>query len=69
MADINYKTKLGWLPDWPDFRDKTEEDNHISPKLSKLGEKDSVRKMKAKLAPETATLPTAVNLSQWFPPV
>ena len=37
MADLKLITKLGWLPDWPDFRDKTEEDDQISPRLSKLG--------------------------------
>jgi C1A family cysteine protease len=66
MAEFNYKTKLGWLPDWPDFRDKTGEDNHISPKLTKLGQKDSVKMMKSKLAPSGAALPASVNLSQWF---
>ncbi len=72
MSDFTYKTKLGWLPDWPDFRDKTEEDDHVSPQLSKLGQKDSVKTMKSKLAfsgTATSALPSSANLSQWFSPV
>lgn len=69
MADLKLITKLGWLPDWPDFRDKTEEDNQISPRLSKLGQKDSIREMKSKITPAGTSgtaLPTSVNLTQWF---
>jgi len=72
MADLNLITKLGWLPDWPDFRDKTEEDDQISPRLSKLGQTQSIKKMKSRLAPtgsSSTALPVSVNLSQWFPPV
>jgi len=72
MADLNLITKLGWLPDWPDFRDKTEEDDQISPRLSKLGQTQSIKKMKSRLAPtgsSSTALPVSANLSQWFPPV
>lgn len=72
MADLNLITKLGWLPDWPDFRDKTEEDDQISTRLSVLGQKDSIKMMRSRLIPtgiSGAKLPTSVNLSQWFSPV
>ena len=72
MADLNLITKLGWLPDWPDFRDKTEEDDQISPRLSKLGQTQSIKKMKSRLAhtgTSTAALPLSANLTQWFSPV
>ncbi|MCK9639647.1 MAG: hypothetical protein M0R39_07015 [Prolixibacteraceae bacterium] len=72
MADLNLITKLGWLPDWPDFRDKTEEDDQISPRLSKLGQTQSIKKMKSRLAhtgTSTAALPVSANLTQWFSPV
>ena len=71
MADLNLTPKLGWLPDWPDFRDKTEEDDQISPRLSGLGQKDSIRKMKSRLTPAGISgdaLPAFVNLTQWFSP-
>ena len=72
MADLKLITKLGWLPDWPDFRDKTEEDDQISPRLSKLGQTQSIKKMKSRLAhtgTSTAALPVSANLTQWFSPV
>ncbi|MCK9411483.1 MAG: hypothetical protein M0Q53_04220 [Prolixibacteraceae bacterium] len=71
MADLNLITKLGWLPDWPDFRDKTEEDDQISLRLSKLGQTQSIKAMKSRLAhtgSSNAALPVSVNLSQWFSP-
>ena len=69
MTNQNFTPKFGWLPDWPDFRDKTEEDDQISARLSALGQKESVKKMRAKLAPSGAPSTASVNLSQWFPPV
>ena len=69
MTTLNFAPKFGWLPDWPDFRDKTEDDDQISPRLSALGQKESVKKMRAKLAPSGAPGAASVNLSQWFPPV
>ncbi len=71
MADLKLITKLGWLPDWPDFRDKTEEDDQISPRLSKLGQTQSIKKMKSRLAhaaSSSSALPVSINLMQWFPP-
>ena len=71
MEDSTLITKLGWLPDWPDFRDKTEVDDHVSPRLAGLGQKDSIKQMKSKLATAapSAPLPVSVNLTQWFAPV
>ena len=37
MADLNLTPKLGWLPDWPDFRDKTEEDDQIGETMGMAG--------------------------------
>jgi C1A family cysteine protease len=72
MPELNFTSKLGWLPDWPDFRDKTEEDDLISPRLSVLGQKQSIRQMKERLAPAGISednLPSAVSLVEWFSPV
>lgn len=37
------KLGMGWLPDYPDFRDNTTESDGVSPKLKQLGQKDSVK--------------------------
>lgn len=71
MMNANFKAKLGWIPDWPDFRDKTDEDDQISPRLFRLGEAESIKTMKARITSSQASpenLPTAVNLSKWFSP-
>jgi len=71
MADLNFTSKLGWLPDWPDFRDKTVEDDQLSSRLVGLGQKDSIKKMKSALTPAGTAgdaLPSSVNLAQWFSP-
>jgi len=36
---------MGWLPDYPDFRDYTVNTNKLQPKFLNAGEKDSVKKM------------------------
>ena len=69
MTNQKFTPKFGWLPGWPDFRDKTEDDDQISQRLSALGQKDSVKMMRSKLAPSGARSTDAVNLSKWFPPV
>ena len=72
MAYSNITTKLGWLPDWPDFRDKTNEDDQVSARLSGLGQKDSIKEMKTRLAPAgkgSKVLPASANLTEWFLPV
>lgn len=69
MTKLIFTPKFGWLPDWPDFRDKTVDDDRISPRLSALGQQDSVKKMLLKLAPSGAPDAAVVNLSQWFPAV
>ncbi len=63
---------MGWLPDYPDIRDHTVENNEVPPKLTELGQKDSVKKMlkkvgvvdKAKVAP-----PATVDLRPWCSPI
>lgn len=63
---------MGWLPDYPDFRDMTVEHDDLSDRLKKLGQEDSVKKMLektgfAKLG--RAALPSSVKLNSWFSPV
>lgn len=71
MTTTKFTSKLGWIPDWPDFRDKTDEDDQVSPRLFRLGEADSIRTMKSRLLANkssAAELPEAINLSHWFSP-
>jgi len=62
---------LGWLPDYPDFRDLTVEHDDVSTRLKGLGQ-TSVKKMLVKTgSPKLTktTLPTSVSLVNWFSPV
>ncbi len=40
---------MGWLPDYPDFRDYTEEHDTVAPRLKQLGQRDSVKAMLEKI--------------------
>jgi len=63
---------LGWLPDYPDFRDLTVENDDVSVRLKGLGQKDSIKEMLSKAGANTASktkLPTSVSLISWFSPV
>lgn len=58
MADTFDKVGMGWLPDYPDFRDYTPQHESISPLLQQA-------------APEAAksTLPPATDLRAWCSPI
>jgi C1A family cysteine protease len=63
---------MGWLPDYPDFRDLTVEHNQVSARLQKLGQADSVKKMLSKAGAQATAkkaLPKSVSLVQWFSPI
>lgn len=68
---IRRRFSLGWLPDYPDFRDLTVEQDQVSVKLKKLGQTDSIKTMLTKAGVQKApkVLPKLVNLSAWFSPV
>ncbi len=74
------KPGMGWLPDYPDFRDYTADKNEVPSSLKMLGQKDSVKAMLAKAgvaqkgksgsARKTkAGLPTSVDLRAWCSPI
>jgi len=44
---------MGWLPDYPDIKDYTEEHDPVTPRLKQLGQRESVRAMLRKTAPRT----------------
>jgi C1A family cysteine protease len=48
---------MGWLPDWPDFRDYSVEDDAVLEELAKVGVADAVG------------VPSAVDLRGWFSPI
>jgi C1A family cysteine protease len=52
---------MGWLPDWPDFRDYTPEHEQVQPLLAAVGI--------TKPAEEVAKLPATVDLRAYFSPV
>lgn len=45
---------MGWLRDYPDFRDYTIDTDKISERAAKLGQKDSVKAMLAKAGVSSA---------------
>ncbi len=63
---------MGWLPDYPDFRDYSVEQDEISPRLKALGQRQSVKAMLKKIGavePAKAGLPSSVDLKAWCSPI
>ena len=72
MEDAGFKYGMGWLPDYPDFRDYSVEHAEVSPRLKALGQKDSVRAMLVKVRVAGAAkkkLPPSIDLRRWCSPV
>ncbi|MEE9913265.1 MAG: cysteine protease [Deltaproteobacteria bacterium] len=71
MSETISKVGMGWLPDFPDFRDLTMDNNKVSVKLKALGQKDSIKTMlgKTALGKTAEALPSRVDLRKWFSPV
>jgi C1A family cysteine protease len=72
MDQILEVSGLGWLPDYPDFRDYTADQNQISTSLRKAGQKDSIKAMLAKSGvakPAKLNLPATVDLRPWCSPI
>jgi len=59
MSEMNEKLGMGWLPDYPDFRDYTLEHKNIKPMAKKIG----IEK------PLKASIPISVDLRAWCSPV
>lgn len=72
MDDKGELNGLGWLRDYPDFRDFTMDRDEVPRNLRALGETDSVKDMLAKvgLADEVKPkAPSKVDLRQWCSPI
>jgi len=72
MSEIFENMGMGWLPDYPDYRDITPKVDQIPAKLRELGQKDSVKAMLGKVGvaePAKVTLPGSVDLRPWCSPI
>lgn len=72
MGDGRFKFKMGWLPDYPSFRDYTRERDEVSPRLKSLGQKDSIKVMLRKIGlaeSRKAKLPPSLDLREWCSPI
>ncbi len=63
--------RMGWRPDFPDFRDYTAEQDEVAPKHKAQGQKDSLKAMFTKmgLGKSKIKLPADKDLRQWCSPV
>lgn len=71
MSDIHLEG-LGWLPDYPDFRDYTVEKKEVPVKLKALGQRDSIKSMLKQVGVadvKKLALPASVNLRPWCSPI
>jgi C1A family cysteine protease len=59
MSEWIERLGMGWLPDYPDFRDYTEEEKSVKTMLTKVGVTKALK----------AALPTSVDLRPWCAPI
>jgi len=59
MIEMFGKLGMGWLPDYPDFRDYTVEHNAVNGMLAKVGTSKPLK----------AGLPVTTDLRPWCPPI
>ena len=72
METAGFKYGMGWLPDYPDFRDYSIDHAEVSPRLKALGQKSSVAGMLARVGAAKDVkkkLPASVDLRRWCSPV
>lgn len=72
MEQMNDNYAMGWLPDYPDFRDFTSEQDTVPPRLLALGQTRSIRAMLRQIGisePKGPDLPGSTDLRQWCPPI
>lgn len=68
---IRRRFAMGWLPDYPDFRDLTVEQEDVPKRLKSLGQEDSIKLMLSKAGVQSTIvkLPPAISLVNWFSPI
>ena len=68
---IGFELGMGWLPDYPDFRDYTVEKEDVAARLIRLGQEESVKDMLTKVgvAEPPKGVPTSTDLRGWCSPI
>jgi C1A family cysteine protease len=69
MVASRMKLGMGWLPDYPNFRDYTVEHDTVSLKHRQFGQKDSVKAMLMKIGVTKTTTIKFVDLREWCSPI
>lgn len=71
MGESTEKLGLGWLPDYPDYRDYTPEVDTVSRRLMEAGQEKPIKAMlrSVGVAKPGLTLPTSVDLREWCSPI
>jgi len=72
MSDVNHEFGMGWLRDYPDPRDYTMEHGEVELARERLGVREPVKAMMAKLGlagPAKVTPPPSLDLTQWCSPI
>jgi len=73
MSNFRSKIGMGWLRDYPDFRDFTYQGSKIPDKLKRIGEKSSIKGMLKKVgvvgSSSNKQVPSNVDLREYCPPV
>jgi C1A family cysteine protease len=71
MAEVIEKRGMGWLADYPDFRDFTVEHAIVPLKLQAMGRKEHIKGMlkQAGVSAPVPKLPLSVDLRPWCSPI
>lgn len=71
MNKINQGLGMGWLPDYPDFRDYTIEKDTVSGKLKSFGQRPITKMLGEVGVTKTVstTTPDKHDVKQWCPPI
>ena len=72
MNGSNQGLGMGWLKDYPDFRDYTIREKEVNPKLKSLGQRPIVKMLSdvgVAKAPRTTTIPSKHDVKKWCPPI
>lgn len=72
MSETTILQGMGWLPDYPSFKDFTAGHDVVPPRLKQFGQVDSVKTMLKKVGapgPAKAGLPAAIDLTQHCSPI
>ena len=72
MVEQTKRKAMGWLPDYPDFRDYTIDQATVSSKLKQLGQKESVHGMLKKIGvsgSKKSVLASEIDLRTWCSPI